>query len=75
MTAEFTPVIVTYPLAMKVLAVAQTRIEGTWAAYIDAVPGMNHQYEIHRVLADGQKLAEGIARSMFPCFKEVPYAH
>lgn len=75
MPADFTPVIATYPLAAKVLAVAQTRIEGTWAAYIDAVPGLDHRYEIHRVLADGQKLQEEVARILFPRFAEVPYAH
>lgn len=75
MPADFTPMIVSYPLATKVLAVAQTRIEGTWAAYIDAVQGFNHQYEIHRVLADGQKLDEKVARVLFPRFKEVPYAY
>jgi hypothetical protein len=35
---EFKREVVRVALSMGVLAVAVTRIEGTWSAYIDAVP-------------------------------------
>ncbi len=57
-----------------VLAAAQTRIEGAWAAYIRDVPGMNHDNEFNNVLKEGDKLREDIARIMFPQFKGIPYA-
>lgn len=68
------PLIIHKALAMRVLVVAQTRVECAWAAYVDAVPGMNHASELHRVLSDGDKLDESIARALFPMFNEVPYA-
>jgi len=60
--------------AMRVLAVATTRIEGKWSAYIDAVPGYNHDAEFLPVLQEGEKLSEPIARIMFPEFNPIPYA-
>lgn len=62
-------------LAMRVLAVAHTRVEGTWAAYCDAVPGMNHDREQDAVLKTGDKLSETVARALFPRFEKLPYAH
>lgn len=62
-------------LASRVLAVAQTRIEGTWAAYCDAVPGYSHQHEFVEVLRVGDKLPEEIAIALFPYFATLPYAH
>jgi len=59
---------------MKVLCVAQTRIEGAWSAYCDAVEGMNHDFEAEKVLAYGAKLPEIVARAIFPEFDGVPYA-
>ena len=74
--AEFwTPIFRTHALASKVLVVATTRIEGTWAAYCDAVPGDNHTKEWPAVLSNGDKLMEEVARVLFPGFKEIPYAH
>ncbi len=70
----WTPVVIHRALSMRVLAVARTRIEGAWAAYIDAVPGMNHRSEIEPVLDNGDKLPEDVARAMFPAFDHVPYA-
>lgn len=61
-------------LARCVLAVAETRAEGTWAAYCDAVPGKNHENELEPVLNQGAKLTEDVARVLFPYFREVPYA-
>ena len=61
-------------LSSRVLAVAQTRVECTWRAYIDAVPGQRHEYEWQAVAAHGATLPEEIARFLFPEFKEVPYA-
>ena len=61
-------------LHKNVLVVARTRIEGAWAAYIDAVPGINHDDEEAAVFRLGNKLPEKIARTMFPALEEVPYA-
>jgi hypothetical protein len=57
-----------------VLAVARSRIEGAWAAYIDAVPGVRHEDEVDLVLDHGAKLDVAIAREMFPFFADLPYA-
>ena len=64
-----------HSLASKVLVVAETWIEGTWAAYCDAVPGMFHDKEYDAVLRRGDKLMEEIARIIFPVFTDLPYAH
>ena len=71
----WTPTIRVHALASRVLVVAQTRIEGTWSAYCDAVPGMNHDVEYDAVLRHGDKLLKEIAIILFPGFKEVPYDH
>lgn len=58
------PVYRIYALARRVLAVAV--IEDThWCAYIDAVPGKNHEDERDAVVYAGVKLRERIARSLF----------
>ena len=72
---DWTPTIHLHALSMRVLVVAQTRIEGTWSAYCDAVPGYNHREEYDAVLRNGDKLMEKVARAMFPEFDEVPYDH
>ncbi len=71
---DWTPLVRTYRLSSKVLAVANSRIECAWAAYIDAVPGEDHSREAFLVLESGDKLAEPIARLLFPLFDDVPYA-
>jgi hypothetical protein len=71
---EFKPILRSRVLGSRVLAVAQTRVECAWAAYVDAVPGYNHQAEEQAVLAHGDKLQEGVARALFPNFDDVPYA-
>ena len=71
----FTPTIVHRALAVGVLAVAKTRIEGAWAAYVAPVKGINHKRERDEVLRHGGKLPEALARELFPQFKKVPYAH
>lgn len=70
----FEPLIRSRALARRVLAVARTRIEGAWAAYIDAVPGDDFAAETAAVLDHGQKLTEGLARTLFPEFNDLPYA-
>lgn len=72
--SAWTPTIRIYALANRVLVVAKTRFEGTWAAYCDAVPGINHKIESDAVLQDGDKLLEDVARKLFPVFEELPYA-
>ena len=61
-------------LATRVLVVARTRVDGTWKAYCNAVPGEHHSKEIQEVLDYGDQLREDVARVLFPEFKELPYA-
>lgn len=68
------PIVRVRALSTRVLAVARTRVECSWAAYIDAVPGQRHSEEFDNVLDHGSKLDEKFARVLFPEFKEVPYA-
>ena len=62
------------PLARFVMVVAKPRVEGTWKAYIGAVPGMNHPEEIEEVLRQGATVPERIARAAFPSFDDTSYA-
>lgn len=66
--------IIVRALAERVLAVAKTRIECAWAAYVGDVPGLVHDAEWFCVLIAGAKLDEPVARSIFPELSEVPYA-
>ena len=68
------PVVHRRALARNVLAVARTRIEGAWGAYIDAVSGVNHDDEQGAVLDHGTKLLPEIARVLFWQFENIPYA-
>ena len=72
--ADWTPVILRRALSARVLVVARTRIEGRWSAYCDAVPGQRHTDEFDAVLETGAKVQEDVARALFPCFADVPYA-
>lgn len=67
------PIVRWQGLSMTVLAVARTRIECAWAAYIKAVPGVDHDEEMEEVLRTGTKLTENVARAIFPDFEGVPY--
>ncbi len=69
------PTVRRHALSSRVLAVARTRIEGTWAAYCDAVPGHDHDREQGAVLSNGDKLPEEVARVLFPGFEDLPYSH
>ena len=53
-------------LSSKVIAVAQKGYRDDWAAYIDAVPGINHKEEILGVLEHGTKLDKKLAEALFP---------
>jgi len=58
-------------LAQKVLAVAKSNDDiGDWAAYIDAVPGDDHETEYMNVARHGDKLPENVAKLLFPGFTE-----
>ena len=72
---DWEPLVLHRALSSRVLAVAVTRIECSWAAYCDAVPGMNHHEEVGAVRERGSKLDEPVARAIFPRFAEVPYAY
>ena len=74
MEIEFIRSIQTFALAQRVLAVATTRVEGSWCAYIDAVPGNCHAEEADDVLRYGDKLPEPVARIIFPSFSDLFYA-
>ena len=62
-----------YALGQRVLAVARTRVECAWAAYIGDVNGWDHGKEWRQVLESGDKLPEHVARALFPKLKDVPY--
>ena len=72
--AHFEPMIRTMALDRCVLAVAITRVEGSWCAYISDVPGESHEREKAIVLERGAKIPPRIARAMFPFFDDIPYA-
>ena len=61
-------------LARKVIAVAQTRVEGTWHAFIDAVPGHDDSVEWPGVLSHGMRLDGNVATAIFPVFSTIPYS-
>ena len=71
---EWQPVIIVRPLARCVLAVAKTRVEGTWSAYCDAVAGQDHDYEKAAVLRTGCKLLKEHAKAIFPELADIPYS-
>ena len=58
----------------RVLVVAATRIEGAWSAYVFPVAGRNHRAEMVAWRKDGMRLAEDVARAMFPELQSIPYA-
>lgn len=70
----WTPYIRRYALARNVLVVAKSRIEGSWKACCDAVPGEDHKEESAAVMRHGTEIPEEVARVMFPEFDEIPYA-
>ena len=56
-------------LDSKVLAVAvQGGHPSEWAAYIGAVPGVNHRAEYEEVYRHGTKLSEEVAKAIFSDF-------
>lgn len=62
-------------LSAYILTVARTRVDGTWAAYVGVVRGLDHRMERHGVLELGTKLDEKVARALFPEFDGTSYAH
>jgi len=72
--AAWRPIVHIYPLSMRAICAATTRIEGCWTAYAKDVPGWNHREEAQMVLDSGDCLREDVALAMFPQFKGVPYA-
>jgi len=72
---EWKPDVTHVALHQRVLVVANTRIEGAWCAYCSDVPGNSHYHERYEVLQYGDKVPEKLARTMFPIFEGVPYAH
>jgi len=80
-TQDWSPTIDHRNFGWRVKAVATTRIEGSWKAYIGAVPGAatdaQMAKEIKAVLHRGTSLPEGVARAMFTSavFQALPYAN
>jgi hypothetical protein len=72
-TRPFRPFARHVALATRVLTVATSRVEGTWSAYVDAVPGYDHDREACDVAFHGDKLPEGVARALYPEFEGVTY--
>ena len=60
-------------LGRNVLAVAKEGAVNDWAAYIDAVPGINHEAEVEHVMTNGDKLPERVARALFPEFRDLAW--
>ena len=78
---QWKPTIVAYEMTPQILVVARDRIDGSWRAYIGVNPMLlgdrDAEYEKFlrkQVLDSGDKVAEDIARAMFPNFREMPYA-
>ena len=60
-------ILVTRALASKVLVIAVINDDiKDWAAFIDAVPGMDHEQEKIEVARVGNKLPFEIAKLIFP---------
>src|SRR5690242_3935776 len=57
---SFEPLIHHRALSSRVLVVARTRVECAWAAYCDAVDGIDHRLEREGVLDYGSKLDESL---------------
>jgi hypothetical protein len=56
-----------HALSKKVLAIAAINPKiGDWSAYIDAVPGINHDVEKYEVARSGEKLPYQVAKLIFP---------
>lgn len=68
------PLIFHAVLDTNVLAVAKTRVEGAWAAYIGAMLPGDEEYDTQRVLDYGTKLDQKVACAIFPQFDDIPYA-
>jgi len=60
-------------LSQRVLAVAVEDAIGDWAAYVDAVPGYNHDQEAGRVAVHGTKLTVELAELLFPEWKRLKW--
>ena len=61
-------------LGPEVLAVAHTRIERKWCAYIGRVFSEDYTEDFGHILAEGTKLDPDLAFQLFPEFLGVPYA-
>lgn len=70
----FEPQVLWLTLARDIVVVAQTRVEGTWKAYVGYTDERSHKDAIPEVLAHGAAIREPIARAIFQKFKDLPYA-
>lgn len=73
---QWRPRIVRRAIHSKVLVVAMTRIEGTWAAYVFPVAGRNHELEA-KEWRTGMRVSEAVALALFDdtgLFRDLPYA-
>lgn len=60
-------------LSRRVLIVVRPDSRGQWAAYIDAVPGINPEREKGDVAEQGTKLPKEVAVFFFPFFDPAKY--
>ena len=72
--SDFEPQMFVRAIHPKVLVVARTRVEGTWKAYVFAVPGKSHEAEQHLWREHGAQLMEETARTLFGHLEDIPYS-
>ena len=60
-------------LSKCVLVVAVAGAIEDWAAYVGVVPGIDHEEEKHKVMANGTKLMKHIACAIFPTLDPKAY--
>ena len=72
--SKFEPRVFWRTLARDIVVAGQTRIEGTWKAYIGTTMERNHEDAVPEILMRGTAVHEPLARAIFPHFKDVPYS-
>jgi len=60
-------------IRLLTMAAAHSRIEGGWSAYIGTSAVRDHGQAAREVALHGQRLPEGIARSIFKQFGDMEY--
>lgn len=61
--------------ALWITAVARTRIEGSWGAYVGITTGDYPEIEQKRILDHGAKLRSEVADAIFPELAAIRYSN